>query len=270
MQKRPTERQAGIVELVRADGFRTIEQLAERFVVTPQTIRRDVNALCDEGLLRRRHGGVEPALEHENIAYRARKVLNVNDKRKIAALVAREIPNGASLFFSIGTTPELVANALLQHRDLRIFTNNLNVAYVAATNDSFEVTLIGGRLRNRDRDVLGPEVEAFFNSYKVDYGIFGVGGIDPDGSLLDFDEQEVRARSAILKNARKSYLVADHTKFGRNAVVRGGSLLDVSAFFTDCPPPDHITRIIEKSGVTLHVPEPGTDFPTIVIPDHHD
>ncbi|HCW66038.1 MAG TPA: DeoR family transcriptional regulator, partial [Thalassospira lucentensis] len=66
MQKRPTERQAGIVELVRADGFRTIEQLAERFDVTPQTIRRDVNALCEEGLLRRRHGGVEPALEHEN------------------------------------------------------------------------------------------------------------------------------------------------------------------------------------------------------------
>ncbi|MEQ8287225.1 DeoR family transcriptional regulator [Thalassospira sp.] len=267
MQKRPTERQAGIVELVRADGFRTIEQLAERFDVTPQTIRRDVSALCDEGLLRRRHGGVEPALEHENIAYRARKVLNVNEKRKIAALVAREIPNGASLFFSIGTTPELVASALLQHRDLRIFTNNLNVAYVAATNDSFEVTLIGGRLRNRDRDVLGPDVEAFFNSYKVDYGIFGVGGIDPDGSLLDFDEQEVRARSAILNNARQSYLVADHTKFGRNAVVRGGSVSDVSAFFTDVSPPAPIHQMITKAGVALHMPEPNTEFPTFIIPE---
>ncbi|MFH1803869.1 MAG: DeoR/GlpR family DNA-binding transcription regulator [Pseudomonadota bacterium] len=266
MQKRPTERQASIVEMVRADGFRTIEDLAERFQVTAQTIRRDVNALCDEGLLRRRHGGVEPALEHENIAYRARKVLHVNEKRKIAALVARMIPDGASLFFSIGTTPELVASALLQHRNLRIFTNNLNVAYVAATNDSFDVTLIGGRLRNRDRDVLGPEVEAFFNSYKVDYGIFGVGGIDQDGSLLDFDEQEVRARSAILGNSRQSFLVADHTKFGRNAVVRGGNITQVTAFFTDCPPPDAIARLIEKSSVNLHVPEPGAEFPTLYVP----
>jgi DeoR family glycerol-3-phosphate regulon repressor len=267
MQKRPTERQAGIIELVRSHGFQTIEQLAERFDVTPQTIRRDVNALCDEGLLRRRHGGVEPALEHENIAYRARKVLNVNSKRKIASLVAREIPNGASLFFSIGTTPELVASALLQHRDLRIFTNNLNVAYVAATNDSFDVTLIGGRLRNRDRDILGPEVEAFFNSYKVDFGIFGVGGIDPDGSLLDFDEQEVRARSVILKNARKSFLVADHTKFGRNAVVRGGAISDVSAFFSDTAPPDHIREMIANAGVTLHVPDPDTEFPILSASD---
>ncbi|AJD53019.1 DeoR family glycerol-3-phosphate regulon repressor [Thalassospira sp. MBR-102] len=267
MQKRPTERQASIVELVRADGFKTIEQLAERFQVTPQTIRRDVNALCDEGLLRRRHGGVEPALEHENIAYRARKVLHVNEKRKIAALVARAIPDGASLFFSIGTTPELVASALLQHRGLRIFTNNLNVAYVAATNDSFDVTLIGGRLRNRDRDVLGPEVEAFFNSYKVDYGIFGVGGIDADGSLLDFDEQEVRARSAILTNSRQTYLVADHTKFGRNAVVRGGSVTQVTAFFTDCAPPAAIAQMIEKNGVALHIPEPNAEFPTFYVPE---
>jgi DeoR family glycerol-3-phosphate regulon repressor len=267
MQKRPTERQAGIVELVRADGFRTIEQLAERFDVTPQTIRRDVNALCEEGLLRRRHGGVEPALEHENIAYRARKVLNVNEKRKIAALVARAIPDEASLFFSIGTTPELVASALLQHRNLRIFTNNLNVAYVAATNDSFDVTLIGGRLRNRDRDVLGPEVEEFFNSYKVDYGIFGVGGIESDGSLLDFDEQEVRARSSILKNSRKNYLVADHTKFGRNAVVRGGSITQVTAFFTDRLPPDHISQMISKAGVDLHIPEANADFPTFFMPN---
>ncbi|WP_417804801.1 DeoR/GlpR family DNA-binding transcription regulator [Thalassospira lucentensis] len=270
MQKRPTERQAGIVELVRADGFRTIEQLAERFDVTPQTIRRDVNALCDEGLLRRRHGGVEPALEHENIAYRARKVLNVNEKRKIAALVARQIPDDASLFFSIGTTPELVASALLQHRNLRVFTNNLNVAYVAATNDSFDVTLIGGRLRNRDRDVLGPDVEAFFNSYKVDYGIFGVGGIESDGSLLDFDEQEVRARSAILNNARQNYLVADHTKFGRNAVVRGGSITQVTAFFTDCPPPDHITQMINKAGVDLYTPDANADYPTFILPSDTD
>ncbi|RCK51600.1 DeoR family transcriptional regulator [Thalassospira profundimaris] len=269
MQKRPTERQASIVETVRADGFRTIEDLAERFQVTAQTIRRDVNALCEEGLLRRRHGGVEPALEHENIAYRARKVLHVNEKRKIAAQVARHIPDGASLFFSIGTTPELVASALLQHRSLRIFTNNLNVAYVAATNDSFDVTLIGGRLRNRDRDVLGPEVEAFFNSYKVDYGIFGVGGIDPDGSLLDFDEQEVRARSAILANSRQNYLVADHTKFGRNAVVRGGNISQVTAFFTNTAPPDAMSAMIHKSGVELHVPEPDAEFPTFYVPEDH-
>src|ERR1041384_7911587 len=100
------DRARAIVELVRTDGFQAIEALATQFGVTPQTIRRDVNHLCDRGLLRRRHGGVELPPEGENLAYPARQVLNIDAKRRIAQLVAREVPDGASLFFGIGTTPE--------------------------------------------------------------------------------------------------------------------------------------------------------------------
>ena len=122
------ERARAIVERVRGDGFQAIEALALQFGVTPQTIRRDVNLLCDRGLLRRRHGGVELPPEGENLAYPARQVLNIDAKRRIAQLVARDVPDGASLFFGIGTTPEQCALALAEHAGLRAMTNNLNVA----------------------------------------------------------------------------------------------------------------------------------------------
>ncbi|WP_404379592.1 DeoR/GlpR family DNA-binding transcription regulator [Caenispirillum salinarum] len=240
----PQERRARIAEQVRQAGFASIESLATHFAVTEQTVRRDVNALCDQGVLRRRHGGVELPIERENLPYENRKVLNLAEKRAIAAMVAARIPDGASLFFSIGTTPELVAQALCDHSHLRVFTNNLNVAAACCGNPTFEVTIVGGRLRNRYRDVVGHEVNQFFSQYKVDFGVFGVGGIDSEGGLLDFAEEEVRAREAILANSRRSILIADHTKFGRNAVVRGGSITDVDLFCTNRPlQPDMAARL---------------------------
>lgn len=249
----PQERRARIAEQVRQSGFVAIDALAAHFAVTEQTIRRDVNALCDQGVLRRRHGGVELPIERDNLPYDNRKVLNLAEKKAVAAAAAGLIPDGASLFFSIGTTPELVAQALVRHSHLRVFTNNLTVAAVCCDNPTFEVTIVGGRLRNRHRDVVGHDVNVFFSQYRVDYGIFGVGGIDPDGGLLDFAEEEVRARDSILANARRTILIADHTKFGRNAVVRGGSITDVDVFCTDLAPPPAIAETLEDAGVELIV-----------------
>jgi DeoR family glycerol-3-phosphate regulon repressor len=98
------QRRADIVDLVRRQGFVSIESLAQRFAVTPQTIRRDINALCDQAVLQRHHGGAALASSVENLAYPDRLVLCIEEKRKIAALVARHIPDQASLFINIGTT----------------------------------------------------------------------------------------------------------------------------------------------------------------------
>ena len=249
-------RQAEIAERVRSDGFQTIDGLAERYGVTTQTIRRDVNALCDRGILLRRHGGVErPQDAQDNLGYQTRLVLNLARKQAIARAVAARIPDGASLAFSIGTTPELVMRALAGHRGLRIFTNNLRLASVAAANADFEVTIAGGRLRPADLDLIGRSAEDFFARYRVDVGIFGVGAIEADGGLLDFHDGEVLARQAILANCRTSLLVADRTKFDRRAVVRGGRIDEVATFVTDDAPPGDIAARLAAAGVALVVAE---------------
>ncbi|MFN2353287.1 MAG: DeoR family transcriptional regulator, partial [Desulfopila sp.] len=151
----------------------------------------------------------------------------------------------------IGTTPEIVARCLLNHRNLRIVTNNLNVAAAAAANPTFEVTIAGGRVRNDDLDVLGDSAEQLFASYKVDIGIFGVAGVDNDGTLLDFYEDEVRTRLAILNNCRSSILVLDHTKFTRTAHVRGGFIGRVDQIFCEQKPLRHILAYLADAKTEL-------------------
>jgi DeoR family glycerol-3-phosphate regulon repressor len=247
------DRARAIVELVRREGFQAIEVLAGRFGVTPQTIRRDVNLLCDRGLLRRRHGGVDLPPDGENLAYPARQVLNIEAKRLIAQLVAAEVPENASLFFGIGTTPEQCALALVDHPGLRVMTNNLNVAVALSRNPSCEITVAGGRLRNLDRDVVGGEAHGFFGRFAVDIGIYGVGGVADDGTLLDFSLDEVHMRESLARHCRQRFLVLDHSKFGRGATVRGGRITEATAVFTDRPVSDAIAAMLRDAGVRLVV-----------------
>jgi DeoR family glycerol-3-phosphate regulon repressor len=247
------ERHRQIQKLVQAKGFVTIETLAREFGVTPQTIRRDINTLSELNLIQRFHGGAGVASSIENVAYNERKILCYQEKQKIAQLVAREIPDHASLFINIGTTTEAIAQALSDHKRLRVITNNLNVASIMSTNEHFEVIVAGGLVRQRDGGIIGEATIDFIQQFRVDYGIIGISGIDLDGTLLDFDFREVRAARAIIDNSRKVFLAADYTKFGRNAMVRLGNIAEIDALFTDQQPPQALVDLMVAADVQLFV-----------------
>lgn len=249
----PADRHARIKKMVQSSGFVTIDCLAREFDVTPQTIRRDINALSKTGQVQRFHGGAGVASSIENVAYNDRKIISSQEKQRIAQMVARQIPDNASLFINIGTTTEAVAMALSRHKRLRIITNNLNVATILAANENFEIIVAGGLVRHRDFGLVGPLTIDFIRQFKVDYGIIGISGIDMDGTLLDFDYREVRASRAIIDNSRKIFLAADHTKFGRNAMVRLGSITEITALFTDQTPPAALVDVMARAEVGLHV-----------------
>ena len=247
----PNRRQQQELTLVKQQGFVSVDAMAQHFGVTAQTIRRDVNTLCRAGLLRRYHGGAGLPSTAENVAYTERQVHCLEEKRRIAKVVAEHIPDQASLFITLGTTAEEVAKALLDHRDLRVITNNLNVAAILSSNPGFEVIVAGGVVRHRDRGITGEATIDFINQFKVDFAVMGISGIDQDGTLLDFDYREAKVLQAIMANARTVYLAADHTKFGRNALVRLGNLGQVEALFTDAPPPEAIAESLHESGTAV-------------------
>jgi DeoR family glycerol-3-phosphate regulon repressor len=244
-----------ILERVRRHGFQSVENLALQFGVTTQTIRRDVNLLCERGLCRRLHGGIDLPPVAENMAYAQRQVLNHDAKRRIARCVARFVPDEASLFLGIGTTPEQCALALVHKRHLRVMTNNLHAALALSRNPSCELTIAGGRLRNLDCDVIAGEAHGFFRSFAVDIGIYGVGGVGDDGSLLDFDHDEARMRGELSSHCRQRWLVLDGSKFGRGATVRSGHITDASIVFTDSAVPPAIHDQLAQAGVRLVVAE---------------
>jgi len=249
------ERRGRIEQIVRNKGFVTIEHLSREFDITPQTIRRDINALSRNGHIQRFHGGAGMASSTENVAYNERKILNFKEKQAIAQMVTKQIPDNASLFINIGTTTEAVAQALSRHKRLSIITNNLNVASILSTNENFEVIVAGGIVRHRDGGLIGQATIDFIQQFRVDYGVIGISGIDLDGALLDFDYREVRAARAIIDNSRKVFLVTDHTKFGRNAMVRLGSIHEIDAVFTDQQPPAQLREVMASAEVELFVPQ---------------
>ena len=247
------ERQERILDLARHHGFVAIEDLAQRFSVTTQTIRRDINQLCAQGALRRYHGGAGLPSSVENLAYSTRQVLCLEEKRRIAALVARHVPDRASLFINIGTTNEEVAHALMAHKGLHVITNNLNVAGIMSGNPEFEVIVAGGEVRTRDRGIVGEAALDLIGQFKVEIGIIGISGIDIDGTLLDFDYREVRVAQRIMENSAQVFLAADHTKFGRSAMCRSAHLDQVDAVFSDRPPPKAFRAALAAAEVELHI-----------------
>ena len=245
-------RQQKTLELVRERGYISIEELAQYFDVTPQTIRRDINQLADEGLLRRYHGGAAHDSSVENTEYTMRVGYTLEEKLRIAEAVAAAVPDHASLFINIGTTTESIAHALLNHTGLKIITNNLNVAKILSTKEDFEVLIASGRVRP-DGGVIGQATADFFKQFKADYALIGISGIDEDGTLLDFDFQEVCVSQEILSSARQGFLAADSSKFGRNAMIRLGSLKQVDSIFTDQQPNEQYLKTIHNLGVNLVV-----------------
>ena len=233
MNEQIPQRQQEILAAARVQGRVNVDELAARFDVTPQTIRKDLNELCEMRLLSRVHGGAVVLSGVENIAYEARRFIAQNEKRAIGSAAAQIIPNNASLFINIGTTTEEVARALAGHEDLLVITNNLNVAMLLYRHPRIEVIMAGGPVRRSDGAVIGAAAVDFVNQFKVDFAVIGTSAVEEDGSLLDFDVREVRVARAIIENARKVILVADRMKLARTAPIRIGHLSDVDIFITD-------------------------------------
>lgn len=226
-------RKSQILELARHEGKVVVDELAARFGVTTQTIRRDLTELAENGRLERVHGGAIMPATLGNPGYRARKVLQEDAKRDIARLCAKQVPANASVLLNIGTSTEAVARELLGHQNLTVITNNLNVADILAETDGGQIIVTGGTLRREDGGLVGDLTIETIRQFKVDYAIIGTSALDLDGNLLEFDLREVRASRTIIECSARTFLVVDKSKLDRTAPVRIASLKDIDAVFTD-------------------------------------
>lgn len=245
------ERREAILDLARVHNRVTVEQLAAHFAVSLQTIRKDLNQLCDQRLLSRVHGGATLPSGTENLEYEARRRIAAEAKNAIGRTAAALIPNDASLFINIGTTTEAVSQALLDHSGLLVVTNNINVANRMRVYPRFEVVIAGGVVRPSDGGIVGEAAAGFFSQFKVDYAIIGASALDEEGTLLDYDYREVRVAQAIIANARHVILVADQSKFARSAPVRIARIDQIGTFVTDHCPSERFREKCAAAGVAL-------------------
>lgn len=246
-------RQADILEIAKNQGRVTVEGLAAHFEMTPQTIRKDLNEMCEQEVLQRYHGGAIYPTSVTNITYGSRRMMASAGKSRIAEVAAGLVPDNSSVILNIGTTTEQVAMELKGRSGLLAITNNLNVATILSDEPEIELVIAGGVVRNADGGIVGGTAINLIRQFKVDFAVIGTSAIDEDGCLLDYDYREVQVAKAIIEQARVTILVADSSKFSRRAPVQIGNLVDIDVFVTDLLPPENIRELCDSAGVTLKI-----------------
>ncbi|AJR05786.1 DeoR/GlpR transcriptional regulator [Photobacterium gaetbulicola] len=227
------QRQHQILLTIRAEGEVQIDHLAEKFAVTTQTIRRDVNYLCEQGLARRVHGGVSLPASLTNTSYRYRSDVESTAKSELAATVAACIPDGSTIMIGIGTTLAHLARHLLAKNALRVITNNLQVMQILEANDNIEIYLAGGQFRRDHQDIMGSSAVDFFDGFEADIGICGCASVTNSHFVMEHEDIEADISKAIIRNSRKQWLVADASKWERFAAVKVSPMKQFDKIFTN-------------------------------------
>ena len=244
-----------LLMLISERGYMNIDELASLLDVSTQTVRRDIRKLSEQGLITRHHGGAGRASSVVNTAF----VSWTEEKKAIAEAVADYIPDGSTVFITIGTTVEQVARALLNHNHLRIITNSLRVAHILYNNPRFEVMVPGGTLRPHNSGIIGPSATAFVADFRADYLVTSVGAIDSDGALLEFDVNEASVVKTMMSHSRQILLAADHTKYTASAAVEIGNVSQVTALFTDEYPGPALHNLLQSQQVEIVQVSPSQD-----------
>jgi DeoR family fructose operon transcriptional repressor len=243
------ERQSQVLELARAEGRVEVGALSERFAVTPETVRRDLTALERRGLLRRVHGGAIPV---ERLGFEPpvadRQSVLAGEKERIAKAALAEVPVEGAVLLDAGTTTLQLAEALPSDRELTVVTNGPQAALLLAARPNLTVHLVGGRLRSRTLAVVDDAATAFLQDLFVDVAFVGTNGLSVARGLTTSDRAEAATKAAMIRAARRTVVLADHTKIGADGFVRFGRLEDVDVVITDSGLAEELADEVEAAG----------------------
>jgi DeoR family fructose operon transcriptional repressor len=211
-----------------------VATLSGELDVTTETIRRDLKVLERHGLLRRVHGGAIPV---ERLGFEpalaARDAVLTAEKERIAKAALAELPTEGSVLLDAGTTTARLAEALPHDRELVVLTNGLPIAMLLAGRPNLTVLLLGGRVRGRTLAAVDTwALHALSDSY-VDVAFLGTNGVSVERGLTTPDTTEAAVKRAMVGAARRSVLLADHTKVGNDHLARFADLDDIDVLITD-------------------------------------
>jgi len=249
-----------ILERLRERGVVRTSELSELFSVSPMTIRNDLNALAEQGELIRIHGGaiVKEWLASEP-SYHEKATRNLTEKQRIGRYAAGLIEEGMAVFIGNGTTTMQIVKHLPREVRFRAFTNALTHAVELAQLPQVEVYVVGGYLRGVSYAMVGRLARQALDGVYFDLAFLGANGVSLEHGITIPALEEAETAAEVVRHARRTVLVADHTKFG---VVTHGKIADLSevdAIVTDRPLPPELARALEELDVEVHVAHEGGD-----------
>lgn len=226
------ERHLQILNVLTKQDFIGLEELCAQLDASPATVRRDLLELDQAGKIRKVHGGaISKSVRDDSLDFRRLSASCHEEKQRIGRLAADLVQDGETVLLSGGSTVVEVAKCLFD-RPLQIVTNSIPVAQVFWDCRQSEVTLTGGYLYPRLGIQLGPICERMIRTIHADVAILGIMGINEHG-LSDNSTLVVESIRAMIHVAQRVVIVADHTKFGRSAMLRVAELSDVNLVVSD-------------------------------------
>jgi len=243
------ERQQEIVRRAREAGRVDVSSLSTELDVTPETVRRDLTALERAGLVRRVHGG---AIAIERLGFEpavsARETVLTAEKARIGKAALAELPGEGAIVIDAGTTTRQFAELLPGDVELLVVVNSPQLAMLLARRTNITVMMLGGRVRSRTLAVVSDWATTALASIHVDVAFMATNGISVERGLTTPDPAEAAVKRAMMAAARRTVLLADHTKIGNDYFARFGDLPDVDTFITDTGAEAELVDEISESG----------------------
>jgi len=246
------ERQQAILHKARIDGRVDVVSLAEELAVTTETIRRDLTVLERAGVVRRVHGGAIPV---ERLGFEpalaARDSVMTGEKERIAKAALAELPTEGSVIIDAGTTTGRLVDLLPSDRELTVIVNSPAHAATLATRPNLTVLMLGGRVRSRTLAAVDDWALSLLAQLHVDVTFIATNGVSVNHGLTTPDLAESAVKKAMIGAARRTVLLADHTKVGNDCMARFAALDDIDVVITDSGLDEETAESFTRAGTRV-------------------
>ena len=246
------ERRRSIVELLQAQGRVTVAELSQRFGVSEVTIRADLQALAEQKMLVRTHGGAVAATNNlGDLALTLRRQRQVKEKSRIGHAGAVRIADGDAIFLDSSSTSLAIAHHLKQHRYVTVVTNSLEIVHELLDAPAVEVVMVGGVLQRETASLVGAYGLDAIQSFNLQKGFFGAHGIDALAGLTDVSAEEAAVKRPLAALCRQVIAVLDATKWGRVGFASFADLDQVGVIITDAEAPAPLVAQMQAAGIEV-------------------
>ncbi len=245
------ERRFEILRRINQAGRVAVTELSQDFGVSEVTIRNDLQALAEQSLVVRTHGGAVPAMRNQETSLMLRRHLHPSEKDQIGAAAAEMVSNGEAIFLDTSSTALAMTRYLHQRRELTIFTNSLAVAQALLDAAGVTVVMTGGTLQRETVSLIGTDGLEFLRKFNIQKGFFGAHGISFPEGLTDVSTTEAEVKRHVLKLCREVIAILDATKWGRIGMATFARLEDLDTIITDSQAPEALVGQAKALGIQV-------------------
>lgn len=253
MALKPKDRQAEIATLIAQNGEMSVETLADTFDVSPETLRRDLARLSEQGRIRKVHGGAKPAQLHSEPSFAERMTEDLEEKQAIGRRLREELREGDTIFMDTGSATLIACDALLDMENLTVITNSVLVAQKLGPQPGITLYLLGGEYGAANQQTLGSMVRAQIDQFHADHAILTLSGLDGETGVTYVDQREAETAQAMASRSEQATYLVTYSKFDRRAAFRTGDIHNIDKIITMKSPPTPLADKLALAGVRVCV-----------------